>query len=77
MQIRCYLVISESGSVKAYKRMPDPRVGEVVVPLLLQIPNTVFRPRIPQPVSIDVPEQHVAQPVVETFAPPEASDANG
>lgn len=69
MQIKMYLIVNESGGVVARKNQPRPQLGEVVIPLQLQIPDTVFRPRIPQPIAIEVPETHIAQPTVETFEP--------
>lgn len=70
MKLKFYLIVDEHGAVTARKNQPNPRIGQIAIPMLLQVPDTVFRPRIPQPIVIDVPESHVAQPSIETFEPP-------
>jgi hypothetical protein len=74
MQLNFFLIVTEGGQISVRKTWPRTRLGEIVIPMRLQVPDTVFRPRIPQPIAIEVPEAHIAQPVVETLPAPEEVD---
>lgn len=69
MKLHFYLIVDEHGSISTRKNRPNPHIGQVVIPMRLDVPDTVFRPQMPQPIEITVPEQHIVQPTVETFAP--------
>lgn len=77
MLINFFLLVSEGGALTIRKTRPAPRIGEIVIPLRVRIPASVFRPKIAEPIVIEVPEAHVIQPTVETFeVEPSASDAS-
>lgn len=66
MKLHFYLVVTEHGAISTRKNRPDTRIGEIVIPMRLNVPDTVFRPKLLNPIEIEVPEAHVIQPTVET-----------
>lgn len=70
MRLNIYLIVTEDGSASVRKNRPDARVGQIVIPLRLNIPDSVFRPKHAEPIAIDVPEAHIVQPTVESYEPP-------
>lgn len=69
MNLNIYLIVDRDGSVAVRKRPLYPNTRQVVIPLRLLIPDETFQPRLPPPIVIDVPQQHIIQAAtVETFA---------